>query len=137
MEWLLLRHYRIHGHAPWNSPHGFSDLVFEKFQDYDKANNRDTDYRTGLGIRSGSTYLPMKPESIKCESMKKYPWLNPSITHSLHNNSVFQLISAMELTSQKEVHALRDAILPTVMCNAAKLGNIEKLREAVQQVLYW
>ncbi|KAL5266450.1 hypothetical protein ACHWQZ_G003742 [Mnemiopsis leidyi] len=44
-----------------------------------------------------------------------------------------KLISAMELTSQKEIHALRDAIIPTVMCNAAKLGNIEKLREAVQQ----
>ena len=30
--------------------------------------------------------------------------------------------------------ALRDAILPTVMCNAAGLGNLEKLKEAVEQV---
>ncbi|XP_063686395.1 L-asparaginase-like [Bolinopsis microptera] len=44
-----------------------------------------------------------------------------------------KVISALEVSSQKEIQALREAILPTVMCNAAGLGKLDKLTEAVQQ----
>ena len=44
------------------------------------------------------------------------------------------MISALELSSQDEMVALRDAILPTVMCSAAGGGRLDKLQEAVEQV---
>ena len=46
----------------------------------------------------------------------------------------FQLISAMNLSQESEIESLKLAVLPTIMCTAAGLGKLAKLKEAIALV---
>ena len=46
-----------------------------------------------------------------------------------------QLVAILEdQPSEQGIEMLRDAILPPLMCHAASLGKMSKLREAVEEV---
>ena len=48
-----------------------------------------------------------------------------------------QLISAMNLSQESEIESLKLAVLPTIMCTAAGLGKLAKLKEAIALVSFF